>query len=65
MDKSMLERYPKYKCCVFIDFEYINQTKSDNCMYTLGTRVTRARNGKNGRADFKKCDTGKGKNSIT
>ena len=22
MDKSMLERYRKYKCCVFIDFEY-------------------------------------------
>ena len=22
-DKSMLERYRKYKCCVFIDFEYI------------------------------------------
>ena len=23
MDKSILERYRKYKCCVFIDFEYI------------------------------------------
>ena len=23
MDKSMLKRYRKYKCCVFIDFEYI------------------------------------------
>ena len=23
MDKSMLERYRKYKCCVFIDFEHI------------------------------------------
>ena len=23
IDKSMLERYRKYKCCVFIDFEYI------------------------------------------
>ena len=24
IDKSMLERYRKYKCCVFIDFEYSN-----------------------------------------
>ena len=23
MDKSLFERYRKYKCCVFIDFEYI------------------------------------------
>ena len=23
MDKSMLQRYRKYKCCVFIDFEYM------------------------------------------
>ena len=23
IDKSMLERYRKYKCCVFIDFEYM------------------------------------------
>ena len=22
IDKSMLEKYRKYKCCVFIDFEY-------------------------------------------
>ena len=25
IDKSMLERYRKYKCCVFIDFEYIER----------------------------------------
>ena len=24
IDKSMLERYRKYECCVFIDFEYIS-----------------------------------------
>ena len=23
MDKSMFEGYRKYKCCIFIDFEYI------------------------------------------
>ena len=26
MDNSMFERYRKYKCCVFIDFEYISIT---------------------------------------
>ena len=28
METSMLERYRKYKCCVFIDFEYSNENQS-------------------------------------
>ena len=31
MDKSMFERYRKYKCCVFIDFEYIKQGFQKYC----------------------------------
>ena len=29
IDKSILERYRKCMCCVFIDFEYINLVSGD------------------------------------
>ena len=29
MNKSMFEKYQKYKCCVFIDFEYSKNSHID------------------------------------
>ena len=36
VDKSMLERYRKCKCCVFIDFEYIFKSNlSPKVLYNI------------------------------